>query len=98
MNFRRAAEHLHIAQPALSVSIAQLEERLGAALFVRGRRGVTLTEAGKRLLPEAVQILRRAEGLRSLASEAAAGDVGTLRLAFVGTALYRLLPQALPRL
>ncbi|MFQ6748085.1 LysR family transcriptional regulator, partial [Bordetella pertussis] len=39
LNLRRAAEQLHIAQPALSVSIAQLESRLGARLFVRGRRG-----------------------------------------------------------
>lgn len=98
LNFRRAAEQLHIAQPALSVSIARFEERMGVALFVRGRRGVMLTEAGKVLLPEAVQILRRSERLRSLAAEADSGDVGILRLAFVGSAPYRLLPRALPRL
>lgn len=98
LNFRRAAEQLHIAQPALSVSIARLEEQLGAELFVRGRRGVVLTEAGRLLLPEAVQILRRTEGLQSLVRKAGAGDAGTLRLAFVGTAAYRLVPQALTRL
>lgn len=98
LNFRRAAEQLHIAQPALSVSIARLEEQLGAELFVRGRRGVALTEAGKLLLPEAVQILRRTEGLQSLVRKAGAGDAGTLRLAFVGTAAYRLVPQALNHL
>lgn len=98
LNLRRAAEQLHIAQPALSVSIAQLESRLGARLFVRGRRGVTLTEAGALLLPEAMQILRHAERLPFLARDAASGDVGTLRLAFVGSAPYRLLPQALPQL
>lgn len=54
-----AAQSLHIAQPALSVQIRQLEEQLGATLFERHPRGVVLTAVGERLLRHAVEILRR---------------------------------------
>lgn len=56
-----AAHSLHIAQPALSVQIKQLEEQLGAALFDRRPRGVVLTTVGERLLGHAVEILRRVD-------------------------------------
>lgn len=56
-----AAHGLHIAQPALSVQIKQLEEQLGAALFDRHPRGVVLTAVGERLLGHAVEILRRVD-------------------------------------
>ncbi|MHA7598338.1 LysR family transcriptional regulator [Alicycliphilus sp. T452] len=56
-----AAHSLHIAQPALSVQIKQLEEQLGAALFDRHPRGVALTAVGERLLGHAVEILRRVD-------------------------------------
>lgn len=54
-----AAEILHIAQPALSVQIKQLEEQLGTPLFERHPRGVTLTSAGDRLLVHVIEILKR---------------------------------------
>lgn len=56
-----AAQSLHIAQPALSVQIKQLEEQLGTALFDRHPRGVALTAMGERLLGHAVDILRRVD-------------------------------------
>ena len=56
-----AAQSLHIAQPALSVLIKQLEEQLGATLFDRHPRGVVLTALGERLLRHAVEILRRVD-------------------------------------
>src|SRR5947208_9466191 len=49
----RAANRLHIAQPALSQAIAHLEQRLGVALFVRHARGMTLTPAGEAYLEAA---------------------------------------------
>ena len=57
--FSKAAHKVHIAQSALSHQLAQLEEELGAALFLRSRRGVTLTEAGTLFHVHALSILRQ---------------------------------------
>jgi len=53
----RAAEKLHVSQPALSAQIKALEDELGVLLFDRSSAGMTLTQAGKRLLPEAARVL-----------------------------------------
>lgn len=55
----RAAENKHIAQPALSLHIKQIEEQIGARLFDRTPKGVKLTAVGQRLLPHALDILKR---------------------------------------
>ena len=57
LNFRQAAQVLHMSQPPLSRAIRQMEERLGTRLFERDTQGVALTPAGKRLLPRAQKIL-----------------------------------------
>lgn len=95
-SFRAAAQRVFVAQPALSVAIRKLEDAVGAPLFVRGRRGVTLTPAGQAFLPEARRSLLHAEQARQHARHAALGEGGTVRLGFVGSAAYRLLPQQLP--
>jgi len=95
LNFRRAAERLHIAQPALSVSMRRLEEDLGVRLFDRGRRGATLTSAGTAALPEAYRAIEHAGRMREQAAAGSDGEVGTVRLCFVGTATYDLLPRIL---
>ena len=63
-SFSRAAETLHLSQPAVSKRIAALEEQLGKPLFDRIGRGVHLTEAGQTLLPYAKRVLREIEDSR----------------------------------
>jgi DNA-binding transcriptional LysR family regulator len=96
LNFRRAAERLHIAQPPLSVSIRRLEEELGAALVVRERRGIRLTPAGEAVLAHARQIVFHSEQVKRAAASASGGTSGRLRIAFVGSAAYSLFPRVLP--
>jgi len=96
LNFRRAAERLHMAQPALSVSIRRLEEELGTQLLVRDRRGVRLTPAGDAVLAHARQVVFHTDQLKRAAASASGGTSGRLRIAFVGSAAYSLFPRVLP--
>lgn len=95
-SYREAAERIFIAQPALSVSIRKLEQALGVTLFERGPRGVKLTPGGQAFLIEARRSLQHAEQARQNARLAALGEWGFVRLGFVGSAAYRLLPDTLP--
>ena len=97
LHFGRAAERLHMTQPPLSQSIANLEELLGAPLFLRNRRQVALTPAGAALLPEARRLLDDAARLPELVRRVAGGEAGRLTLAFVSTADYSVLPAILQR-
>lgn len=97
LSFRKAAERLHMAQPPLSVSVRRMESELGAPLFERGRRGVRLTELGRAILDDARRVALHAEQLRRSAAMAVSGTSGVLRVAFVGSATYSLLPRILPR-
>jgi len=93
LHFGRAAQQLNMTQPPLTQAIAQLEATLGLRLFERTKRSVHLTAAGAALLPEVRDLLVRASALPAHARAAAAGEVGRLRLAFVSTVGYALLPQ-----
>jgi len=93
LHFGRAALRLHMTQPPLTQAIAHLETLLGVRLFERTKRSVQMTAAGEALLPQVLDLLARAQALPEQARAAAAGEVGRLRLAFVSTAGYSLLPQ-----
>jgi DNA-binding transcriptional LysR family regulator len=96
LNFHRAAKILNMAQPPLSVSLRKLESELGASLFVRNRSGVQLTAAGAAALPKARAALFQAQELRRAVQRSVTGVEGTVRLGFVNTAIYELLPRLLP--
>ena len=95
-SFRKAAERLHMAQPPLSTGIRRLEESLGARLLERSKRGVRLTEAGQAALEDAHKIALHVEHLRNAVSALESGVGGRLRVGFVGSATYTLLPRSLP--
>jgi DNA-binding transcriptional LysR family regulator len=73
LHFGRAADELHIAQPALSRQIRALEQDLGVSLFTRDRHGVELTDAGRQLLADAGPLLASAQAVRRRVSAAAGG-------------------------
>jgi DNA-binding transcriptional LysR family regulator len=85
LHFGHAALRLHMTQPPLTQAIAQLEKLMGVRLFDRTKRSVALTLAGAALLPQARDLLARAQALPAQARAAAGGEVGRLRLAFVST-------------
>lgn len=95
LHFGRAAERLHIAQPALSRQIASLEAGIGALLFDRTRSSIHLTAAGEALLPRARDILARVIDAARVARKAAEGTVGMLQVGFVGSATFSILPGIL---
>ncbi|MBL0425295.1 LysR family transcriptional regulator [Ramlibacter alkalitolerans] len=96
LNFRRAAERLHMAQPPLSVSIQKLESELGTKLFVRETTGVTLTPSGRAVLVEARKLLFHGTQLAETARSAVEGTGGTLRIGFVGTTTWGMLQRLVP--
>lgn len=93
LHFGRAAERLDMAQPPLSRQIKQLEEELGAVLFNRGRSAITLTQAGERLLARGKSILAQMEDTRLEVRRLGQGAEGRLRIGFVGSATFGILPN-----
>ncbi len=85
LSFTKAAKHLNVSQPPLSYQIAQLEEKLGARLFDRTSRSVTLTQAGKALQPHAKAILARLEEARGHVARVASGLEGRVQIGLAGS-------------
>jgi DNA-binding transcriptional LysR family regulator len=92
LNFSRAAQRMHMAQPPLSAAIRQLERDLGVDLFVRTTREVKLTEAGRAFLDGARRTLADAERAAENAKRAAAGELGQLRIAYSWSTRFETLP------
>lgn len=95
LHFRKAAEALAVAQPALSRQIAQLELALGAVLFLRSRRRVELTAAGRALAERVEPILRGLAAVPGELRALAEGETGQVRVGFTGLAMATVLPGIL---
>jgi DNA-binding transcriptional LysR family regulator len=93
LSFVRAARQLHLSQPALSGQIRKLEEELGVQLFLRNRRTVRLTDAGRIFQEEARATLARAKQAADRAQKAARGEIGRLRIGFVSSAALEIVPD-----
>lgn len=96
LNFRRAAELLHISQPPLSVSIRKLEQSFGMDLLTRSTRQVRLTEAGHAALEEVRKCLFHLDQAQRHARETLEGTRGTLTIGSVGSATLSLIPRIIP--
>lgn len=92
-NFNRAAERLHIAQPPLSRAIQQLEAHVGAPLLDRTTRPLRLTEVGKLLYAQALQVLTRMDDVEAMVKAAAVSKRRQLVIGFVASTIYARLPE-----
>jgi DNA-binding transcriptional LysR family regulator len=95
LNFTRAAERLGIAQQPLSQQIARLERDVGARLFERSTRRVSLTDAGRSLYGDAVELLARLDDARRRALLASRGEAGRITIGCGSYAVESLLPRLL---
>lgn len=91
----RAAERLHLTQPALSKQIAQLEAATGLRLFDRHPRGMTPTDAGRLLVDRARHVVREADAFDALAGRTRRRVAGRLHVGFVGQAANERTPVLL---
>lgn len=96
LHFGRAADRLHLTQPPLTRQIQQLEEELGGIpLFDRSRRRIALTDAGRAMVEEAHGVLDRLDRAVAHTRSIARGEAGRLRIGFISTANYSVLPRLL---
>jgi LysR family cyn operon transcriptional activator len=79
-HFHKAADKLHITQPALSNQIKQLEHELNSDLFDRVGRGVKISESGELVLSSAIRILNEVELLKESVADLVSGQTGTLKI------------------
>jgi DNA-binding transcriptional LysR family regulator len=98
LHFRRAAERLHVAQPAVSEQIRKLEQELGVRLFDRSHRSVSLTVAGAAMLDEARRTLRQADVAAQAARTARDRAALRLRLGYLPDSLPGTVARALRQL
>jgi DNA-binding transcriptional LysR family regulator len=97
LHFGRAADRLHVSQPALSKRLRRMEERIGGPLLVRGYRDVRLTEAGRLLATRSRHLVAEASATLALTERAARGEAGLLRIGFGIASIFGLLPEVLLR-
>ncbi|MES2474504.1 MAG: LysR substrate-binding domain-containing protein [Verrucomicrobiota bacterium] len=95
LNFRKAADRLHISRPALSKQIKDLEHEIAVRLLDRDTVSVSLTKAGEIFLDDARKLLLHADNAIARANEAQSGHRGRLRIGSVGIIATEFLPKTL---
>jgi DNA-binding transcriptional LysR family regulator len=95
LSFRRAADRLHLSQPALGRQVRDLEDEIGAPLFDRNAKGVALTDAGGVFLESARRLLRDADDAIQAVAEAVRGERGRLGLGNIAALTASFLPRLL---
>jgi DNA-binding transcriptional LysR family regulator len=97
LHFGRSARQLNLSQPALSLQVKALEDELGVPLLSRNRRGTVLTEAGQAFREDAAVALERLELSKRKAQWASAGKLGHIRIGFISTAGFEIVPNLMWR-
>lgn len=97
LHFGRAADRLHVSQPALSKRIRRIEDEVGGPLLVRRYRDVRLTEAGRLLADRGRRLLEDSAAAVALSQRAVRGEAGLLRIGFGIASILGLLPSVLLR-
>jgi DNA-binding transcriptional LysR family regulator len=97
LNFTKAAQRLHVAQPALSRQIRQLEEEIGVRLLDRDRRSVRLTEGGRAFLEEARALLQQSEQAVRVAQNSGSSRHNHLNIGYVWGLFHSVVPAAVGR-
>jgi DNA-binding transcriptional LysR family regulator len=98
LSFSRAAIKLHVAQPSLSTQIKSLEDEIGARLFERDKRHVSLTPAGRRFLGRVTTVLSLADYAKTEARSTELGRLGTIDLGYTALSMFSTaLPHAIRR-
>ncbi|WP_298318925.1 LysR family transcriptional regulator [uncultured Aquimarina sp.] len=95
LHFRKAAERLFISQPGLSRQIKQMEEIIGAELFIRNKRNVSLTVAGEYLKKEIAYIFNHIDFTVKQTALIDQGSEGEIRIGFLGSAIQTVIPDLL---
>src|ERR1700742_1207758 len=97
LHFGRSARLLNVSQPALSLQVKALEGELGVQLLRRNRQGTVLTEAGQAFREDAALALEKLEFAKRKAQWASAGKLGHLRIGFISTAGFEIIPNLMRR-
>lgn len=95
LNYTEASRRLHVAQPAISKTILDLEAELGVKLLLRTKRSVQLTASGTIFLREISVVLRHADEAKRLAQRAARGEIGRVAIGFMVSSASPFLPRVI---
>lgn len=95
LNFTKAADIVHIVQPAFSRQVKQLEDEIGAKLFDRNKRNVKLTQAGHYYIKETSKIIAQLDRVAIKAAQIHKGEAGEIKIGYTHSSMQIILPDIL---